>query len=90
MPPKVELQGFYRCVYCGAKSRDWLPITRKELNLAVQLVENPFLSVAQKLCIRCGRHQWLEKVVDVNRGEVIPIHQVLTLALQRLQHPRAS
>ncbi len=90
LSPKVELQGIYRCVHCGAKSREWLPISRKELYLAVQLVQNPFLSVAQKHCPQCGRYQWLEKVVDVHSGEVIPIQQLLASAIQQLRRPRRA
>ncbi len=79
-----EYMGIYRCVYCNQLSREWLPVSSRQLQFAVQFLQNPFLGYSQKQCPRCGRHQWLEKIVNVRTGEVILTRAILEKELRRL------
>ncbi len=80
--------GIYRCVYCNHTSKHWLPVTQKQIRFAVQFLQNPFLGFSQKSCPQCGRHQWLEKIVDPHTGDVLLAQTVLNHELHRLESLR--
>ncbi len=85
---RTEFLGIYHCPRCGYTAKQWLPISAKQLKFAIQFLQNPFLSFAQRPCPICGGHQWLERIISPTQGEVISVKSLLESEIQRLRSSR--